>query len=264
MPELAEVEYYRRQWNPGLGAKVLAVELHVDKRIFRGTDTRSLIQQLSGAKLIESEARGKQMAFRFSRGSWLAIHLGMTGKLRVEPFGFTSGKHDHLVLRQRKQALVFSDPRQFGRVLFFQGKGEPPWWSALPPALNSRAFAENNLRNALQRHRRLPIKATLLLQKHFPGVGNWMADEIVWQAKLHPRQASGEINEAQLTTLWKCVRFVCSGALKHVGKDFSDPPLGWLFHERWSRSGKCPRDGTKLKRETIGGRTTAWCPKCQR
>ncbi|HWN96599.1 MAG TPA: DNA-formamidopyrimidine glycosylase family protein [Methylomirabilota bacterium] len=264
MPELAEVEYYRRQWARGLGATVLGVELHADKRIFRGTDTSALVQQLRGAKLIDSEARGKQMAFRFSRGSWLAIHLGMTGRLRVEPPDFASGPHDHLMLRQKKQALVFSDPRQFGRVLFFQGQDEPPWWSALPPALGSRKFTRAVLREALQRHRKLPIKAALLLQNHFPGVGNWMADEILWQARTHPRKPSGEINAARLDALWNRIRFVCAGAMKHVSEDFSDPPRGWFYHERWSRAGKCPRDGARLKRETIGGRTTAWCPRCQR
>lgn len=264
MPELAEVEYYRRQWDAGLHAKVLAVELHADKRIFRGTDIRGIERELRGAKLLESEARGKQMAFRFSGGNWLAIHLGMTGKLRVEAADFMPGKHDHLVLRQKQRALVFSDPRQFGRALFFHGNGEPLWWSAIPPALTSDAFTREVLAHALQRHARLPIKATLLLQQHFPGVGNWMADEILWRARMSPRTASGTIEGARLRDLHKAIVFVCREALKHVGRDFSDPPRGWLFHERWSAKGKCPRDGTELKRETIGGRTTAWCPKCQK
>ena len=264
MPELAEVEYYRKQWDAGIGAKVLRVELHADKRIFRGTDTDAMLREVPGARLLASEARGKQMAFQFSRGVWIAIHLGMTGKLRVEPPNAAAGRHDHLVFRQKRQALVFSDARQFGRVLFFKGKGEPPWWANLPKALTSPAFTPAALHDALQRHRRLPIKPTLLRQQHFPGVGNWMADEILWRARIHPCTSSGDINGASRTALWKGIRFVCLGALKHVGKDFSDPPRGWLFHERWSRKGKCPRDETPLKRYTIGGRTTAWCPKCQR
>ena len=264
MPELAEVEYYRKQWDAGIGAKVLAAELHADKRIFRGTDTRTMSRKLPGAKLLASEARGKQMVFQFSRELWISIHLGMTGRLRVEGSDFIPAKHDHLVLRQKERALVFADPRQFGRVLFFKGKGEPPWWANLPKALTSRAFTRTALHDGLQRHRRLPIKATLLLQQHFPGVGNWMADEILWRARIHPLTPSGDIDGERIMTLWKSIRFVCVGALKHVGKDFSDPPRDWLFHERWGREGTCPRDGTTLKRDTIGGRTTAWCPKCQR
>jgi formamidopyrimidine-DNA glycosylase len=263
MPELAEVEFYRKQWEPGLGAKVLAVELHPEKRIFRGTDATKLVASLTGARLLRSEARGKQMAFIFSGGAWLALHLGMTGKLRTEPADFAPGKHDHLVLRQKRAALVFSDPRLFGRVLFWIGKGQPEWWSTLPPALTSDAFTREVLAETLLRHRKLPLKAALLLQKRFPGVGNWMADEILWQARLHPKRASGDVAGAELTRLWKSIRHVCAGALEHVGKDFSDPPSDWLFHQRWGRSGQCPRDGKALERETVGGRTTAWCARCQ-
>ena len=264
MPELAEVEYYRKQWNAGLGTNVLTVELHANKRIFRNTDTTAMQRELPGSKLISSEARGKQMAFRFSRGMWLAIHLGMTGELRVEPNNFIAGKHDHLVLRQKQRSLVFSDPRQFGRVLWFHGQGEPPWWSKIAPSLTSSAFTGAVLKDALERHRKLSIKATLLLQQHFPGIGNWMADEILWRAKINPRTPSGEISRARFAALFKSVRFVCAGALKHVSEDFSDPPRSWFFHVRWNAGGKCPRDETGLKRDTIGGRTTAWCPRCQR
>ena len=263
MPELAEVEYYRKQWDVAVGATVTGVELHAGKRIFRSLDTRVLVEQLRGARLIDSEARGKLMAFRFGRGVWLGIHLGMTGKLRVEHQDFAPGKHDHFVLRQKQRALVFSDPRQFGRVLFFRGKGEPDWWAKMPPALTSPRFTFEVLQEVLKRHGRLAIKPTLLLQNHFPGVGNWMADEILWQARLHPRTAGSALDPRRVKVLWKSIRVVCKGALKHVGKDFSDPPRGWFFHERWNATGKCPRDGTRLKREAIGGRTTAWCPSCQ-
>jgi formamidopyrimidine-DNA glycosylase len=75
---------------------------------------------------------------------------------------------------------------------------------------------------------------------------------------------SGTIEGTRLRSLRKEIVFVCREALKHIGENFSDPPRGWLFHERWSAKGKCPRDGALLKRETIGGRTTAWCSKCQK
>ena len=59
-------------------------------------------------------------------------------------------------------------------------------------------------------------------------------------------------------------RFVCRGAMKSVSPAFADPPPGWLFHARWRKGGQCPLDGKPLIRDTIGGRTTVWCPKCQR
>src|SRR5689334_5872705 len=114
MPELAEVEFFRKQWNGGLKQKVLSVELHAAKRIFRGVDTNALEQTIGDSTFLESRAHGKQMLFRFTKKAWLGLHLGMTGKLRVEKPQFVPLAHDHLVLRQKNQTLIFSDPRQFG------------------------------------------------------------------------------------------------------------------------------------------------------
>src|SRR5581483_7603101 len=104
MPELAEVEYFRKQWNHGLGQKILAVEFS-GKRVFRGVALPAASAALTGAKLLESRAHGKQMLFRFSGGAWLGVHLGMTGELRVLPPHAPRARHDHLVLRQQRQAL---------------------------------------------------------------------------------------------------------------------------------------------------------------
>jgi formamidopyrimidine-DNA glycosylase len=263
MPELAEVEYYRKQWDAGLGGQVLAVRLHGAKRIFRGSDPRLLARSLTGRKLLRSEAKGKQMLFVFSGGNWLGLHLGMTGKLRIEPADFRPEKHDHLVLRQRGRSLLFSDPRQFGRVRFHRGKSEPEWWTSAGAAINSAEFTQRFVREFLQRHRSAPIKAVLLLQAGFPGIGNWMADEILWRVRIFPATPSGNLLAKQTAALWRATRSISKSALEIIGADFSDPPKTWLLHERWKRTGKCPRDGTVLSRKKIGGRTTAWCPQCQ-
>ena len=263
MPELAEVEYFRRRWDAGLGRKILGVALHAEKRIFRGNNLGALQRTLPGAKLLSSEARGKQMLFRFSKGAWLGVHLGMTGELRQESAAFARGRHDHLLLRQSRQSLVFSDPRLFGRVRFHHGTDAPEWWSRLPPALTSAAFTLERMQTFLQRRARSPLKGVLLRQDFFIGIGNWMADEILWRAQIHPRRPAGRLSEAEARKVWKTIRFVCKGALRIVAKDCSDPPPSWLFRHRWEKGGRCPDDGSELNRATIGGRTTAWCPKCQ-
>jgi formamidopyrimidine-DNA glycosylase len=263
MPELAEVEFYRRRWDAGLGATVCAVKVHPRKRVFRGTAVRELQQRLPGAVLVRSEARGKQMIFEFSGGLWLGLHLGMTGQLLQGPAQCSPGKHDHLVLSQAERNLIFRDPRQFGRVRFAWGDTPPDWWTKLPPAIVSRAYQRSAMRQFLSRHRKLPLKAALLLQTGFPGVGNWMADEILWRAKLDPKTPSGGLAEADLARLWRSVRWVCRQAIRHIGADFSDPPKGWLFHERWQKEGVCPLHKRVLERATIGGRTTSWCRRCQ-
>ena len=262
MPELAEVEFYRKQWDDGLKQKILGVELHATKRLFRGVDTDLLKQTLTGATLLGSKTHGKQMLFRFSKDGRLGIHLGMTGKLRVERAG-EIGKHDHLVLYLKKGALVFSDPRLFGRVLFHVGAHEPPWWVNLPSEILSANFTADYVSNFLHRHGRAPVKAVLLMQRGFPGVGNWMADEILWQSKINPGLTAGSLNERQIKLLWQKTQFVCREALKTIGNDFSDPPKTWLFQHRWRKKGHCPRCKGVLQHATIGGRTTCWCPKCQ-
>ena len=264
MPELAEVEYFRKSWDPALGEKIVAVRLHAEKRIFRGSDPAAIRRRLVRQTFLRSEARGKQMLFVFSGSNWLGIHLGMSGNLRVEGRNFRAGKHDHLVLQQTERALVLRDARQFGRVRFYHGKNPPEWWERAAPEIGSAAFTKDVVREFVRRHGRAPIKAVLLLQSGFPGIGNWMADEVLWQARIAPRRRAGELNEDKLTALWRSVRFVARASLRTLGQDNSDPPKSWLLHERWHAGGKCPRHGSRLRREKIGGRTTVWCPRCQR
>lgn len=262
MPELAEVEYYRKQWDPGVGEKVRHVLLH-HNRIFRGSDTELLSKTLTGAVLQGSETHGKQMLFRFSKNAWLGLHLGMTGELRIEPPDYEPKKHDHLVLQQTKRSLVFTDARQFGRVRFDVSKAAPSWWADLSVSVLSNGFTLEHMRNFLMRHGKAPLKAVLLSQVGFPGVGNWMADEILWQAKIHPSRKPSTLSSTQLKKLYNSVRLVCTEAMRIVGKDWGDLPKNWLFNYRWKRGGSCPRDKAPLQHATIGGRTTCWCPGCQ-
>jgi formamidopyrimidine-DNA glycosylase len=90
-----------------------------------------------------------------------------------------------------------------------------------------------------------------------------MADEILWQARMNPRRLTGGLDRPQIQQLWRQTRMICRLAVQSIVEHEAEPPKSWLFHQRWSRNGKCPRDNTPLKRATIAGRTTAWCPRCQ-
>jgi formamidopyrimidine-DNA glycosylase len=263
MPELAEVEYFRRQWDPGLGHRVVRVSLHARKRVFRGTNARALQRELTGTRLLSSAARGKRMLFRFSNDNWLGLHLGMTGRLEIASPNFHPQKHHHLVLFQPGRALVFRDSRQFGRVQFHHSTTAPGWWDETVPEIVSLQFTRAFLDRFLTRHSKAPIKAVLLMQSGFSGIGNWMADEILWRAKIFPARRAGELNENERARLFRAIRFVARRSLRIIGPDDLDLPRDWLIHQRWRAGGKCPRHGTILRRETIAGRTTAWCPKCQ-
>jgi formamidopyrimidine-DNA glycosylase len=264
MPELAEVEYFRRQWDAGIDHRITNVALHARKRIFRGTNTRLLQYELAGSRLLSSVARGKRMLFRFSNENWLGLHLGMTGRLKVGPADLRPEKHDHLVLFQDHQVLIFRDSRQFGRVQFHHGTRPPVWWNETIPEIASSQFSRKFLEGFLERHAKAPIKAVLLMQSGFSGIGNWMADEILWRAKVFPLKRTAELSEKEHTQLFRATRFVARESLRIIGPDDSSLPRGWLIHERWRAGGKCPRHAIPLRRDTIAGRTTAWCPKCQR
>ncbi|HZE12526.1 MAG TPA: DNA-formamidopyrimidine glycosylase family protein [Chthoniobacterales bacterium] len=264
MPELAEVEYFRRQWDPGLGQKTVRAQVHAAKRVFRGSNPRALVREIIGQRFLHSESWGKQMLFEFSGGNWIGIHLGMTGKLRIERTGFRPEKHDHLVLHQAKRALVFQDARVFGRVRFHHGKSPPDWWRAGGPDIHSAAFDEKFFDEFLKRHARAPIKSVLLQQSGFAGIGNWMADEILWRAKIRPLKLAGRLSAVQRARLFQETKFVATESLRIIAPQFGDPPRDWLIHQKWKRNGVCPRHRTPLRKAMIGGRTTAWCPRCQR
>ena len=264
MPELAEVEWFRKQWNPGLGHEVVDLGLHARNRVFRGENVADLQQRLIGKELVTSNTRGKRMLFKFSGHNWLGIHLGMTGKIHLEPANYQPAKHDHLVLFQRERALVFTDSRQFGRVWFHHGADEPDWWKSEVPEINSPEFDQQFVDQFLDRHRKAPIKAALLMQNGFPGIGNWMADEILWRARVLPSKRIRRLTARDRTALFRATKFVVRRSLETLGKDFSDPPRNWLIHQKWKRDGICPNHHTPLRHATVAGRTTAWCPKCQK
>jgi formamidopyrimidine-DNA glycosylase len=265
MPELPEVEHSRRVWDAGLGQRVLKVLVpHPDVRDFRGTEVRALQDQLADQVFRSSQVNGKQIVFRFGpAGSlWLGIHLGMSGRLTVESESIEPRRHDHLILRQAKRSLVFSDQRQFGRVLFHQGIEAPDWWTRLAPPILSDQFTVKAVTNFLQRRRSTSLKAVLLMQERFPGIGNWMADEILWRAHLNPATKAGELAPVAAANLWRTIRRVTRLSIERIQADW-DYPASWLFQHRWVDGGKCPRCRSALSRATIAGRTTCWCPKCQ-
>lgn len=273
MPELAEAEFYRKRWHlAAAGDRVTALFARSGKRVFRGINLPDLRRGLVGASLEQSEARAKQILFRFSGGHWLGVHLGMSGELLALGPDHRPGPHDHLVITTSRHALLFRDPRMFGRIRHHQGQDAPGWWTEFAPAILSSGFTISRIAKFLGRRRRAPIKAVLLMQEQFPGIGNWMADEILWRAAIHPRRPAGSLTSAETRMLWRQTRLVCRQALRviagtgdHLPADLNVgiPPY-WLFKHRWERGGRCPKTGQRLAHATIGGRTTCWSPARQR
>ncbi len=149
MPELAEVDFYRRQWVPFCGKKIFAADIHPSARVFRGSAMEPLSSGLVGQSLRASLCHGKQMFLRFSGGTWVRVHLGMTGELRVEAPDHPQGPHDHWMLRLKSASLVFRDPRMFGRIMALPTSDDPT--IRLPPAVNDPRFTEDRVSMLLQK-----------------------------------------------------------------------------------------------------------------
>ena len=283
MPELAEVRWFAARWEAaGLGRTVRAVDLATGARVFRDCDTDRLRRELPGRTLETMLTAGKQAAFVFSGGVWLGVHLGMTGRLFAashraeqpvwarEETGETApkapdAKHDLLTLAlDHGERLVFNDYRRFGKILFHAGPGEPAWWRDRAPEILSPGFDAAYLDGILRRHPKLAVKPLLLDQSAFPGIGNWMADEVLWRAGIDPRTAAATLTPTRRADLLRSLKTVCDDALRIIAADWGTPPDTWLFPHRWKKGGACPATGVPLVYETIGGRTTCRSPAKQR
>lgn len=264
MPELAEVAFYCSQWSPGFNRTIRSVKLNKRVRCFREVSTGQLSSKLKGNRLVGARTHGKRMLFQLEDGIWLGIHLGMTGSLTIRRGKSAIEPHDHLALGIENEWLVFNDPRQFGKVELFLSNGLPEFWKKLPPEIGSPRYDFDYFKSILHRRGRSPLKSLLLDQSWFPGVGNWMADEILWRAQIRPSRPSRSLTQLELKTLFRSLKFVCRGAMKYIAADFSDPPKSWLFQHRWKPGGLCPKTGAKLERSQIGGRTTCWSAEWQK
>ncbi|MCH8474819.1 MAG: Fpg/Nei family DNA glycosylase [Opitutales bacterium] len=268
MPELAEVLFHSRQWKDGLQKTIKRVETHDHARNFCDTDTAALRKGLTGDSLRVSETYGKKMRFLTESGGSLGIHLGMTGRLVVRRESDPPQKEDryeHLSLHLAEgKVLGFQDYRQFGRVWWYQGTGNPSWWTITGPQPHEAGFDLTLFKEYLGKGRRTPLKAFLLKQELFPGIGNWMADEILWRARIRPSTRVASLGVVRQKRLYTEIVAVSRWAVKVIGQTHEDPPKDWLFPHRWCDGGFCPQTGKPLRRETIGGRTTCWSPAWQR
>ena len=263
MPELAEVVFHASKWAKCEGQAFSLQHVSSTARCCRDFDAALGAHLLSDAVLEATRTHGKRMLFSFKGGAHLEAHLGMTGGLRVETEG-EFGKHDHLILLGSHCSLVFHDSRQFGQLRIHQSNGLPEWWSALPPEPHNKQFTRKRFDAICEHRRRSVLKPLLLRQEHFPGVGNWMADEILWQARILPHRRVESLLEKERTILYRKLRYVCRKAVQMIGSEDRDPPASWLFQHRWRDGHLCPKTKKPLCREAIGGRTTCWSSAWQR
>jgi formamidopyrimidine-DNA glycosylase len=248
MPELPEAERARRAVERVLGRRIVAVE-DSDTYVSRPHAPGEIADALTGRRLTAVHRRGKFIwAETDGDGPELGLHLGMAGHISIDEEPHP--RWDRFVLEfEGGGRLALRDRRRLGRAVVM------PDFSHVGPDAEEVTRAE--FRKRIGRGR-APIKARLLDQTAISGVGNLLADEILWQARLHPRRRTGELSTEELDELRRVTRRVIRKAIRGGGAH-----VGELVPERVA-GGRCPRCGTVLESDRIGGRTTYWCPRDQR
>jgi formamidopyrimidine-DNA glycosylase len=255
VPELPEVERARALVEArALGRRIAEVD-DSDTWVCRPHSPGEIADALVGRTLTKALRRGKSMWVETDDGDGpdLGIHLGMAGRIVVDDSaagdrvrGADGPKWDRFTIRfEDGGMLALRDKRRLGRVRL-----EPDLTGVGPDAAQ---VGREEFRARVGRGT-APLKARIMDQAVIAGVGNLLADEALWQARLSPLREAGSLSIDELDRLRRAIRAAVRSAVKLGGVH-----TGRLISHR-ERGGRCPRDGTELVRETVGGRTTFWCP----
>ena len=270
MPELPEVETTVRGLRPVLeGERIAAIEMR--RGDLRRPFPADLRQRLTGARIAALGRRAKYGLIDTDRGDTMIFHLGMSGRWRVDPGELLA--HDHLVIDlENGRRVALNDPRRFGSVdlvptgtvaafAAFAALGPEPLGPALTGAYLRRVLAG----------RRTSIKLALLDQRIVAGLGNIYVCEALYAARISPRRAAGRISLERLDRLVEAIRAVLLSAIEAGGstlRDYARPDgeLGYFSKQFavYGREGEPCGCGGTVRRYAEGGRSTFWCPACQR
>ena len=277
MPELPEVECGRRTAEGvAVGRTIVSAWCDDDTIVFDGVAPRRFRRQLEGRTVRAVCRRGKHLWFELDERPWPLFHFGMTGAFRVpevEPLRLQADpeKRDlswpprfakvHLTFDDGGE-LVFVNKRRLGRVRLRENPAAEPPISKLgfDPLLDLPSVGDFS---DLVKRRSVTLKGLLLDQKFAAGVGNWIADEVLYQAKLDPRRRANELETRELKRLHGALRKIIERAVA-VDAEKTRFPRGWLFHYRWGKDADATTPkGEKIEHIEVAGRTTAWVPAVQ-
>lgn len=258
MPELIEVELYRRAIDAVVGRTIVGV-VAPDPWFLKGGLTADVVADaVTGAAVVGTRRIGKLLLVD-TTGPTLGLRFGMTGVVEVDgerPIGellYSSVRREpawvRFALDLSGGSVALIDPRRLGGVELDPDEGRlGPDAAEVGPAELRRALGSSQT----------PLKARLLDQGRLAGVGNLIADEVLWRAGLSPLRPAGSLSVAEQRRLHRHLRHGIDDLLARGGSHTGD-----LMPAR-QRGGCCPRDGVPLRRDVVGGRTTWWCPQHQR
>jgi formamidopyrimidine-DNA glycosylase len=291
MPEIAEVarivHYIRKHLVGKTLSKVIAVD---DANVYGkvGTSGAEFQKALTGRKVVGAGQQGKYFWIVMDKPPHPLMHFGMTGWLKIKSedtyyYRKKEGEDGdewpprfwkfHLVTKEDpKVEAAFVDSRRFARVRLLDCAVEDirkvsPLKENGPDPVVDKDLVTVDFVMALCRRKKIPIKALLLDQANISGIGNWVGDEIMFHAKMHPEQYSNSLSDAQLKQLHESIHYICGTAVDLLA-DSEQFPEDWLFRHRWGKGKKDdPKtlpSGEKITFLTVGGRTSAVVPSVQK
>ncbi|HWP93440.1 MAG TPA: DNA-formamidopyrimidine glycosylase [Thermodesulfobacteriota bacterium] len=259
MPELPEVEVFKKYLDAtSLNQRISKVEVQSGK-ILRNISIEKLKRGLEGRSLRSTKRHGKYLFVNLKGGQWLMFHFGMTGYLKYSR-NENNLPYSRVIIRfTNGSKLIYIDQRQFGQVGLVKDVEKYIKSKKLGP--DALELDMPTFKNILMKAKG-SLKSAFMNQKLIAGVGNIYADEILFQSGIHPLKKAGQLDREDMKILYQKTKKVLHTAIKHWA-DYEQFPESYLIKGR-SKKGLCPRCGSSLEQIKVTGRTTYYCPKCQR
>lgn len=261
MPELPEVEIYRRHVERhALNQRIVDVRV-LDRRILRGTTAAALRRALTGRRFVATRRHGKHLFVSSTGGSWLYLHFGMTGDIHYYE-GNEEPRFSKVIFDfSKRHHLSFEDARLFGAVSLIDDPDDFIRARRLGSDPFEPHYRSTTFRNAL-RPKKGAIKSLLMSQTVVAGLGNLYVDEILYQTSIHPLRRVTQLDDREASSLFRVMRRVLRMAIER-GEDGRPLPSSFLLPHR-EEDTPCPRCGAPIRRAVVAGRTTYFCSGHQR
>ena len=256
MPELPDVEGFRRVLaEHAQGRRISGVEV-ADPGVLRNRHSRAFVREVQGCRFHEPGRHGKWL-LGYTDGPIVLFHFGMSGGLVWAPGG-ERHRHDRVVFALEHGELRYRDMRKL-RGLWLALDEDEAGRIMGPLGPDALDLGRGELAGRLARHRGR-LKPVLMDQTVVAGLGNLLVDEILWRSRLNPARPVHSLDTNELATLHRVMRRVLRDS---VPEGRVPPKRRWLTGVRNEKPAVCPRCRHELRKASIGGRTSYWCPKCQ-
>ncbi|CAH9106778.1 unnamed protein product [Cuscuta europaea] len=276
MPELPEVEAARRAVEDNCkGLKIVKSKIADDPKVIDGVSPKDFEASLTGKSIVAAHRKGKNMWIQLDCPPFPTFQFGMAGAVYIKGVAVTKYKRSAVkdedewpskyskffIELENGLELSFTDKRRFARVRLLENPVTVPPISDLGPDALLEPLTIEEFHQVLSK-KKIGIKALLLDQGFISGIGNWIADEVLYQARVHPMQIASSMSKESCESLLKCIKEVIEKAVE-VEADSDQFPSNWIYHSR-EKKDKAFVDGKKIEFINAGGRTTAYVPELQK